>query len=75
MDRLHGARFGPGRQSDFRALLVPATMRLLGRANWWLPRPLARLHDRLGFDEGAEAPEVEPPATIEREPELVGSRG
>lgn len=58
-----------------RALLVPATMRLLGRANWWLPRPLARLHDRLGFDEGAEAPEVEPPATVEREPELVGSRG
>lgn len=58
-----------------RALLVPATMRLLGRASWWLPRPLARLHDRLGFDEGAEAPEVEPPAAVEREPELVGSRG
>ena len=23
-----------------RVLLVPATMRLLGRANWWAPRPL-----------------------------------
>lgn len=34
-----------------RALLVPATMRLLGRANWWLPAPLARLHARLGLDE------------------------
>ncbi len=26
-----------------RALLVPAIMRLLGRWNWWLPRPAARL--------------------------------
>jgi uncharacterized membrane protein YdfJ with MMPL/SSD domain len=26
-----------------RALLVPATMRLLGRWNWWLPKPLERL--------------------------------
>jgi RND superfamily putative drug exporter len=25
-----------------RALLVPALMRLLGRWNWWLPRPAAR---------------------------------
>ncbi len=26
-----------------RALLVPATMRLLGAWNWWLPKPVARL--------------------------------
>jgi putative drug exporter of the RND superfamily len=26
-----------------RALLVPALMRLLGRWNWWLPRPAARV--------------------------------
>jgi RND superfamily putative drug exporter len=26
-----------------RALLVPATMRLMGRWNWWLPAPIARL--------------------------------
>ena len=32
-----------------RALLVPATMRLLGRWNWWAPAPLARLHARLGL--------------------------
>jgi uncharacterized membrane protein YdfJ with MMPL/SSD domain len=31
-----------------RALLVPALMRLLGGANWWSPRPLRRLHARLG---------------------------
>ena len=32
-----------------RALLVPATMRLLGDWNWWAPGPLARLHVRLGL--------------------------
>jgi uncharacterized membrane protein YdfJ with MMPL/SSD domain len=26
-----------------RLVLVPAVMELLGRANWWLPRPLARI--------------------------------
>jgi RND superfamily putative drug exporter len=26
-----------------RLVLVPAAMELLGRWNWWLPRPLARL--------------------------------
>ncbi len=31
-----------------RALLVPATMRLMGEWNWWAPAPLARLHRRLG---------------------------
>ncbi len=31
-----------------RALLVPALMGLLGQANWWSPRPLRRLHQRLG---------------------------
>jgi len=31
-----------------RALLLPAIMRLLGRAAWWAPRPIARIHQRLG---------------------------
>ena len=35
-----------------RALLVPALMELLGRWNWWAPRPLRRLHARFGLDEG-----------------------
>ncbi|WP_017623614.1 MMPL family transporter [Nocardiopsis chromatogenes] len=43
-----------------RALLVPATMRLLGDANWWLPRPLRRLHDRIGISEGGDADEGAP---------------
>ncbi|GAA2022375.1 MMPL family transporter [Terrabacter terrae] len=34
-----------------RMLLVPATMTLLGRWNWWAPRPLRRLHDRFGITE------------------------
>ena len=34
-----------------RALVVPATMRLLGDLNWWAPRPLARLYRRLGLGE------------------------
>jgi uncharacterized membrane protein YdfJ with MMPL/SSD domain len=35
-----------------RALLVPALMQLLGRRNWWAPRPLRRLHARFGLGEG-----------------------
>lgn len=34
-----------------RGILVPAFMRLAGRANWWAPRPLARLHQRIGLDD------------------------
>ena len=34
-----------------RALLVPSLMALLGRWNWWAPRPLARLHSRLRLAE------------------------
>ncbi|MEW2138875.1 MMPL family transporter [Streptomyces sp. NPDC005409] len=32
-----------------RGILVPAFMRLAGRANWWAPKPLARLHKRIGL--------------------------
>ena len=42
----------------------PATMTLLGRANWWAPRPLRRLHQRYGLH---EAPAASPEAA--REPE------
>ena len=34
-----------------RILIVPSVMRLLGRANWWAPRPLALLHRRIGAGE------------------------
>jgi RND superfamily putative drug exporter len=38
-----------------RALIVPAVMRLLGRANWWAPAPLARLHRRIALGESMAA--------------------
>jgi putative drug exporter of the RND superfamily len=37
-----------------RALLVPAFMRLAGRANWWAPGPLRRLYRRVGLREAPE---------------------
>ena len=46
-----------------RALLVPATMRLLGAANWWAPAPLRRWWERNGFREHGDV--VEPgPASL-----------
>jgi RND superfamily putative drug exporter len=38
-----------------RLLLVPATMSLLGRWNWWSPAPLRRLHGRFGLHEPGSA--------------------
>ncbi len=40
-----------------RVFLVPATMRLLGRWNWWAPGPLARFADRVGFSHVEEEEE------------------
>jgi RND superfamily putative drug exporter len=42
-----------------RMVLVPAFMHMLGRWNWWAPKPLVRLHDRFGISERT-APEVAP---------------
>jgi putative drug exporter of the RND superfamily len=44
-----------------RCVLVPATMTLLGRFNWWAPRPLTRLHRRLGLDRHL----AEQPSTVD----------
>jgi len=49
-----------------RTLLVPATMRLLGRWNWWAPGPLARVYRRYGLRE-SDAP-VEAPFSPEPAP-------
>jgi RND superfamily putative drug exporter len=43
-------------------------MHVLGRWNWWAPKPLARLHDRIGFSESAD--DLIPPAE-KREREAV----
>jgi RND superfamily putative drug exporter len=42
--------------SIIRALLVPSLMELLGSWNWWAPRPLRKLHKRIGLQEGAPQP-------------------
>jgi uncharacterized membrane protein YdfJ with MMPL/SSD domain len=41
-----------------RALLVPSLMELLGRWNWWAPRPLRRLHGRIGLSEAEPSPQT-----------------
>jgi len=46
--------------SIVRVLLVPATMRLLGRANWWAPGPLRRLYARYGIREQDLTPAESP---------------
>jgi RND superfamily putative drug exporter len=59
-----------------RALLVPATMRLMGRANWWLPRPLEMVWRRFGIRESEAGPDAlavhsgPRPATDSAEPAL-----
>ena len=41
-----------------RLILVPATMEIMGKWNWWLPRPLARVLPNADFEGsgGADAP-------------------
>jgi RND superfamily putative drug exporter len=53
-----------------RCVLVPATMELLGRANWWLPRTIDRFLPTLGVEVEAEPPSEAP---APREPVRVGS--
>jgi uncharacterized membrane protein YdfJ with MMPL/SSD domain len=48
--------------SLIRALLVPSLMALLGRANWWAPKFLRRVHRRFGWSEG---PALERPQRVE----------
>jgi uncharacterized membrane protein YdfJ with MMPL/SSD domain len=45
-----------------RALLVPALIGRLGDRTWWAPRPLRRLHARIGLREGAPPAAREVPA-------------
>jgi uncharacterized membrane protein YdfJ with MMPL/SSD domain len=47
-----------------RALLVPATMAMLGRANWWAPAWLRRIQRKVGLEE-IEPPDDEPDRRLE----------
>src|SRR3546814_17734561 len=44
-----------------RMVLVPTSMRLMGDANWWLPRWLDRALPALDVEGSAGLPEPEPP--------------
>jgi RND superfamily putative drug exporter len=54
-----------------RGVLVPAGMRLLGRAAWWAPKPLRKLHDKIGLSESAPPAPPAPPA---KKPVQAGRR-
>ncbi|MGB3443401.1 MAG: MMPL family transporter [Actinophytocola sp.] len=60
-----------------RGVLVPAGMRLLGRAAWWSPKPLRVLHNKVGLSESAPpipaARQAESQARREKEAVLDGT--
>jgi uncharacterized membrane protein YdfJ with MMPL/SSD domain len=41
-----------------RMVLVPAFMHVMGGRNWWAPRPLVRLHQRIGISESGPEPDA-----------------
>ncbi|HYU58537.1 MAG TPA: MMPL family transporter, partial [Actinomycetota bacterium] len=42
-----------------RVIMVPATMRLMGRWNWWLPKWLDRILPKVSVEESAPSPDEE----------------
>ena len=59
--RVLDERFG---DSANRAVLVPAIMQFAGECNWWAPRPLRRLHARIGLGEARRWSAVRRPVTL-----------
>lgn len=47
-----------------RGLLVPATMRLMGRWNWWAPGPVTAFVDRVGLRHGVSHPPAGDPGVV-----------
>ncbi|WP_327269485.1 MMPL family transporter [Streptomyces sp. NBC_01218] len=56
-----------------RSLLVPAVMKVMGRATWWAPAPLRAFHRRFGLSEGEPAPQPVPAPGVPR-PHRAGER-
>ncbi|WP_328881535.1 MMPL family transporter [Streptomyces sp. NBC_00299] len=56
-----------------RSLLVPAVMRLTGRATWWAPGPLRRFHERFGVSESGDEPTPAPAAEPAEERDKVSA--
>jgi RND superfamily putative drug exporter len=58
-----------------RGTLVPAFMRLAGEVNWWAPKLLRRVHDRIGITEHVQLPEIVLPEGPQMQrPRLVNGR-
>jgi uncharacterized membrane protein YdfJ with MMPL/SSD domain len=55
-----------------RGILVPAFMRVMGRANWWAPAWLQRAIARLGLYEGPMQPHLDRPPSAEAEAAPAG---
>ncbi|UGT42573.1 MMPL family transporter [Nocardia yamanashiensis] len=59
-----------------RILLIPAFMKLMGRANWWGPKALSRLHEKWAVNEDNDLPEPDPSGdhlnAEEADPSVVG---
>jgi putative drug exporter of the RND superfamily len=49
-----------------RMVLVPAFMHVLGRWNWWAPRPLVWLHGKIGISESGDPAGKPAAATVGR---------
>jgi RND superfamily putative drug exporter len=58
-----------------RMLLVPATMELLGKANWWLPRWLGALLPTVNVEGESSIPPPPPAGVGERAPVSDGAGG
>jgi len=56
-----------------RMVLVPATMALLGKANWWMPKWLDRILPNLDIEGEGNLPPEEFETTAEPAPELVNA--
>jgi len=48
-----------------RMLLLPATMRLMGKFNWWAPAPLYWLWQHIGFAETESRPALSPASHVQ----------
>ncbi|GAA3723361.1 MMPL family transporter [Gordonia hankookensis] len=54
-----------------RMVLVPATMSLLGRVNWWLPAWLDRILPQVGLEPDLEAGSTEEPTRARRDAHMT----
>jgi putative drug exporter of the RND superfamily len=59
-----------------RMVLVPAFMHVMGRWNWWAPKPLVWIHERFGISEaGAELAPAQQPESPEPVEEATQHNG